>query len=197
MQAPNQQTSSPSLTSLWPSGLFSQTWPTLHRGALHGPTGVCRMGWCMGSCADSGDLEVAALYESLCSQWQAFGGSPELLLLMRQDAITQGTGRDHTSVQSSGFYRAEINDNLLCCEAACSIQTQQQLGAAPVRSHPDKSVHQDWLEGRILRFLSEPRDLYQSVVAEKQVLGLLLKGKKLGKIIWLLGQSKSFRKSHM
>lgn len=101
----------------------------------------------MGSCApDSEDLEIAALYESLFSKRQELSGSPELLLLMRQDGITQGTGRDHTSVQSRSFHRAEISDILLWCEAACPvvpIQTQQNLGAVPLRSHPDKSVHQD------------------------------------------------------
>lgn len=91
-----------------------------------------------------GDLETAALYESLCSKQQELNRSPELLLLLGQDTITQWTGRYHNSAQSSGFYRVEINDNLLWCEAACSVvaeQTQQELGAAPVRSHPDKSVH--------------------------------------------------------
>lgn len=154
----------------------------------------------MGSCAsDSGGREDYCL-GSLCSYWQELGGSPEQLLLTRQDGITQGTEWwNHTSVQSSSFYRAKIAGNSLWCEAACSgvpIQTQQELGAAPVRSHPDKSVRQDWLESRMVRFLSEPWDFCQSVVAEKQVLGLLLKGKKLGKILLLLGQSKSFGKSH-
>lgn len=92
-----------------------------------------------------GDLETAALPESLCSKQQELNGSPELLLLLGQDTITQWTGRYHASVQSSGFYRLEIDDNLLWCEAvffAVTVQTQQEPGAAPVRSHPDKSVHQ-------------------------------------------------------
>ncbi|CAN0110182.1 unnamed protein product [Bubo scandiacus] len=90
------------------------------------------------------DLETATLCKSICSKQQELSGSPELLFLLGQDTITQWTGRYRTSVQSSGFYRVEINDNLLWCEAACSavaVQTQQELGAAPVRSHPDKSVH--------------------------------------------------------
>lgn len=90
-----------------------------------------------------GVLEITVLYESLCSKWQELCGSSELLLLMRQDSITQGTGSDHASVQSSGFCRVKTN-NLLWCEAACSavpVQTQRELGAVPMRSHPDKSVH--------------------------------------------------------
>lgn len=105
-----------------------------------------------------GSLETAALSESLCSKQQELSGSPELLLLLGQDTITQWIGRYRASVRSSGFYRAEIKDNLLWCEAACSavtVQTQQEPGAAPVRSHPDKLVHQDWLKGRMVRFLSE------------------------------------------
>lgn len=104
--------------------------------------------WCTGVgegyASELGGLETAALYESLCSKQQELSGSPELLLLLGQDTITQWTGRYRNTVRSSGFYRIEINDNLLWCEAACSkvaVQTQQELGAAPVRSHPDKSVH--------------------------------------------------------
>lgn len=105
-----------------------------------------------------GDLETASLHESLCSKPQELSGSPELLLLLGQDTISQWTGRYHASVRSSGFYRVEINDNLVSCEAACSVVavwTLQELGAAPARSHPDKLMHQYWLEGRMVRFLSE------------------------------------------
>ncbi|KAJ7409291.1 hypothetical protein WISP_01473 [Willisornis vidua] len=92
------------------------------------------------------DLKIAAMHESICSKQQELSGSPELLLLLGQDAITQWTGRDHTSVQSGSFCRVEINDILLWCEADSSvvaIQTQQELGAIPMRSHPDKFVHQN------------------------------------------------------
>lgn len=67
-----------------------------------------------------GDLETAVLSESICFKQQELSGSPELLNLLQQDTIIQWTWRYHTSVQSSGFYGIEINDNLLWCEAACS-----------------------------------------------------------------------------
>lgn len=84
MQAPNQQTSSPPLTFLWPSDLFSQTWPTLQRDAFQGSIVVCRIGlvcgelcfwlrgfWrllsCMSPFAPSGKNSVEAL--SYCSSW--------------------------------------------------------------------------------------------------------------------------------
>lgn len=81
MKAPNQQTSSPHLTSLWPSDLLSQTWPTLHRGALQGPTGVCRMDWygelCfwlrgLGDCC----LVWVPLLQAARTQWKPWAIAP-------------------------------------------------------------------------------------------------------------------------
>lgn len=170
VQAPNQQTNSPPLTPLWPSDLSSQTWPTLHRGALQGPTGVCRIGlvygelcfwlrgtWrlllCVGPFAPSGKNSGEALgYCSSRGKMASLRGLGETVPLCKTLQIQQ-------------LFRVKIDENLPWCEAACSAvptQTQQELGAGPVRSHPDKSVHQDWLEGRMMRFLSEPRDFYQS-----------------------------------
>lgn len=157
-----------------------------YRGALQGPTVACRIGlvygelcfwlrgaWrlqpCVSPFAASGKNSVEAL--SYCSSWGKMAS-------LRGLAET-------TPLCKEQLLQSKINENLPWCEAACSAmptQTQQELRAVPVRSHPDKSLHQNWLEGRMVRFLSKTQDFYQSVVAEKQVIGLLLKEKKLGKI---------------
>lgn len=79
-------------TSLWPSDLFSQTWSTLHRGALLRSVSVCSMDVARGDYAsDSGRYGdcclLSPLLQAARTQWKPW-------------AITSSGARYHYSVNS-------------------------------------------------------------------------------------------------
>lgn len=129
MQAPNQKTSSPPLTPLWLSDLFSQTWPTLHRSAFQGPIGAFRIGlvygelcfWLKGSwrllpCtspfAPSGKNSV----EALSSPWGKM-------------ASLRGLGETTPLCKTAAF--TELRSMITCC----GVRQPAMLTAAGSSSH--------------------------------------------------------------